>query len=91
MIRLAPLIFKITGLFHGLSFTVDDCFPVFLKYLLFCLLIGYVFANVVVMIPSFLMKNDLFAVDNLFAIFDADKAAALVFDLGSVKEATNTE
>ena len=37
------------------------------------------------------MKNDLFAVDNLFAIFDADKAAALVFDLGSVEEATNTE
>ena len=43
------------------------------------------------MIPSILMEDFLFMVIHLFTIFDADEAVALVFDLGSVEEATNTE
>lgn len=43
------------------------------------------------MIPSILMEDFLFMVIHLFTIFDADKAVALVFDLGSIEETTNTE
>ncbi|OBX27496.1 hypothetical protein A9J31_09685 [Acinetobacter gandensis] len=37
------------------------------------------------------MEDFLFMVIHLFTIFDSDKAVTLVFDLGSVEEATNTE
>ena len=37
------------------------------------------------------MEDFLFMVIHLFTIFDADKAVALVFDLCSIKETTNTE
>lgn len=91
VVRLAPLIFEITGLFYGLCFSIYDCFSVFLKHPIFCLLVGDVFTHIVVMIPSFLMENDLFTVDNSLAIFNVYKAVALVFNLGSVEEAANTE
>lgn len=37
------------------------------------------------------MEDFLFMVIHLFTIFDSDKAVALVFDLCSIKETTNTE
>lgn len=37
------------------------------------------------------MEYFLFGIGDIFAFFDADKAVALVFDLGSVKETANTE
>ncbi len=49
------------------------------------------FTDIVILIPSILVKDFFFVVSHLFAIFDTDKAFALVFDLGSVEEATNTE
>ena len=91
MVRLAPLILIITGLFHGLSFTVDHGFAIFLEYPIFCLLVGDAFTNVVIMIPCFLMENDLFTVADLFSIFGTDKAVTLVFDLSSVEKTTDAE
>ncbi len=58
---------------------------------IFGLLVCRSFTNIVVMIPSILMEDFLFIVSYLFTIFDTDKAVTLVFDLGSVKEATDTE
>lgn len=49
------------------------------------------FTDIVILIPSILVKDFFFVVSHLFAIFDADKAFALVFDLGSVKETANAE
>ena len=91
VVRLAPLIFLITGLFHGLSFSIDDGFSIFLKHPLFGLLIGDVFKHVVVMIPCFLMENDLLRVSFILSIGHTNKAVALFFDLGSVEETTDTE
>jgi len=43
------------------------------------------------MIPRVLMEDFHFSVGHLFTIFHTDKAVALVFDLGSVEEPTDTE
>lgn len=37
------------------------------------------------------MENFHFSIGHLFAIFHTDKAIALVFDLSSIEETTNTE
>jgi hypothetical protein len=37
------------------------------------------------------MENFLFDVSDIFTFFDTDKAVALIFDLGSIKETTDTE
>ena len=55
------------------------------------LLVGCRFTHIVVMVPRVLMKNFHFSVGHLFTIFHTDKAVALVFDLGSVEEPTDTE
>ena len=49
------------------------------------------FTDIVVLIPRVLMEDFHFSIGHLFAIFHTDKAFALVFDLGSVEETTNTE
>ncbi len=56
-----------------------------------CLLVYGGFTDIVIMIPSILMEDYLFMVSYLFTIFDTDKTVALVFDLSSVTETTNTE
>jgi len=43
------------------------------------------------MIPSVLMKNFLLMISHLSAIFDADEAVTLVFDLVSVEETADAE
>ena len=87
----SPVNFLITGLFHGLSFSVNDGFAVFLKHPLFCLLVGDVFKNVVIMIPSIWMKNDLLRISFILSIGHTNKADALLFDLSSVEETTDAE
>jgi len=49
------------------------------------------FTHIVVVIPSIWMENFFFMVGHIFRLFDTDKAIALVFDLGSVKETANTQ
>ncbi len=49
------------------------------------------FTDIVILVPRILVKDFFFEVIHLFAIFDTDKAFALVFDLGSVKETANAE
>ena len=68
MVRLAPLILIITGLFNGLSFAINHGFAIFLKNPIFGLLVGDALKNIVVMIPCFLIENDLFTVNHLFSV-----------------------
>ena len=76
------------GLFltHGL---IDDLLDVIDP--IFGLLVCCRFTRIVVLIPRILMENFHFSVGHLFTIFHTDKAVALVFDLGSVEEPTDTE
>src|SRR5690606_22461421 len=55
------------------------------------LLICSAFTDVIIMIPSVWMENFFFIVSHIFRLFDTDKAIALVFNLGSIKETANTE
>lgn len=55
------------------------------------LLICGAFTDVIIMIPSVWMENFFFIVSHIFRFFDTDKTVALVFNLGSVEEPTNTE
>ena len=71
---------------HGL---VDDLLDVIDP--ISCLLVCRSFTNIIVMIPRVLMEDFHFSVGHLFTIFHTDKAVALVFDLGSVEEPTDTE
>ncbi len=83
---------KIDQVYFGLLLThghVDDLLDVIDPIM--SLLICCCFTDIVVMIPRILMENLHFSVSHLFAIFDTDKAVALVFDLGSIQEATDTE
>lgn len=57
----------------------------------FGLLVCGGFTDIVIVIPSILMEDFFFMVSHLFTIFDTDKTVALVFDLGSIEEPTNTE
>ncbi len=50
----------------------------------FRLLVCGGFTDIVIMIPSVLMEDFFFSVSYLFAIFDTDKAVALVFNLSSI-------
>ena len=49
------------------------------------------FTDIVILIPRILVKDFFFVVSHLFAIFDANKAFTLVFDLGSVEETIDAE
>ena len=83
---------KIDQVYFGLFLThglVDDLLDVIDP--VFGLLVCCRFTDIVILIPCILMEDFFFAVSHLFTIFDTDKAVALVFDLGSVKETTNTE
>ena len=55
------------------------------------LLICGAFTDIIIMIPSVWMENFFFIVSQIFRLFDADKTVALVFDLRSIEETTNTE
>ncbi|OIJ38856.1 hypothetical protein BK820_02770 [Acinetobacter sp. LCT-H3] len=55
------------------------------------LLVCDTFTDIIIMIPSVLMEDFLFIISHVFTIFDTDKTVALVFDLGSIEEPTNTE
>ena len=76
------------GLFlaHGL---VDDLLDVIEP--VFSLLVCCRFTHIVVLIPRVLMENFHFSISHVFRVFDTDEATALVFDLRSIEETTNTE
>ena len=58
---------------------------------IFGLLVSRSFTDIIVVIPSVLVKDFLFMVSHVFSIFDTDKTVALVFDLSSIEETTDTE
>lgn len=76
------------GLFltHGL---VDDLLDVIDP--VFGLLVCRSFTHIVVLIPRVLMENFHFSIGHFFRVFNAYKAVALVFNLSSIEETTNTE
>lgn len=83
---------KIDQVYFGLFLThglVEDLLDVInpIPSLLLCCR----FTHIVVMVPCVLMEDFHFSIGHLFAIFHTDKAIALVFNLSSVKEATNAE
>lgn len=83
---------KIDQVCLGLLLThksIDDLLDVI--HPVFGLLVCRSFTHIVVLIPRVLMENFHFSVGHLFTIFHTDKAIALVFDLSSIEETTNTE
>ncbi|MNR84825.1 hypothetical protein D3C72_156390 [compost metagenome] len=83
---------KIDQVYLGLLLThglVDDLFDVI--HPVFGLLVCRSFTHIVVLIPRVLMENFHFSIGYFFRVFNADKTIALVFDLSSVEETTNTE
>ncbi len=83
---------KIDHVYFGLFLThglVEDLLNVI--HPVFGLLVCCRFTDIVVLIPRILMENFHFSVGHLFAIFHTNKAIALIFNLSSVEETTNTE
>ena len=83
---------KIDQVYFGLFLThglIDDLLDVIDP--VFGLLVCRSFTHIVVLIPWVLMKNFHFSIGHFFRVFNAYKAATLVFDLRSVEETTNTE
>lgn len=68
---------------------VDDLLDVI--HPVFGLLVCCSFTHIVILIPRVLMENFHFSIGHFFRVFDTDKAVALVFDLSSIEETTNTE